>query len=204
MHRRQKRQVVITGILTVIALINILFFFILLRPARSDYFNLQSSIEKLRTEIKGSQQQVTRLEKISEQLERFQQDREGLFRDHFIKFDPGFAELSPRLEQMAVGSGVLRPVVDFTRDEVKQYGLYSVKIKIPVTGTYSNAVNFIKNLETSETFFLIDSIGVRSTSEAAPTPTVTTGAARPIASTSTANAPDSVGLALALETFFYK
>ena len=70
-----------------------------------------------------------------------------LFANHFIKFDPGFAELSPRLSQMAIQAGVLRPIVDFGREEIKQYGLYSVKIKIPVQGTYANAVNFIDGLD---------------------------------------------------------
>ena len=55
--------------------------------------------------------------------------------------------------------------MDFTRDEIKQYGLYSVKIKIPVQGTYANAVNFIKTLESSDTFFLINSIQVKSSDE---------------------------------------
>jgi len=189
MHRRQKRQVLIAGFLGVIAVINLLFFLILLRPARSDYFNLQGSIDQLRTEIKASNVTVTRLQKTSTQLERFEQDRQGLFNMHFIKFDPGFAELSPRLEQLAVQSGVLRPVVDYTRDEIKQYGLYSVKIKIPVQGTYSNAVNFIKTLETSDTFFLINSIEVKSSDGDVTGNTKTAGI---------------VSLSLTLETFFYK
>ena len=187
MHRRRKRQLVFAGFLTVIAVVNALFFFILLRPARSDYFNLQGSIDKLRGQVAISQQSVSKLTKTSTQLERFEADREGLFTSHFIKFDPGFAELSPRLAQMAVQSGVVRPVVDFSREEVKQYGLYSVKIKIPVTGTYSNAVNFIKTLETSDTFFLVNSIEVRATADAGP-----------------ASSAGSVALSLTLETFFYK
>src|SRR6266853_2458773 len=165
MHRRQKRQIVFAAFLTVIALVNVLFFFILLQPIRSRYFNVQGSIDKLRSEVGASQLFIAKLQRTSEQLERFEQDREGLFKKHFIKFDPGFGELSPRLSQTAVQAGVQRPVVDFTRDEVKQYGLYSVKIKIPVQGTYSTAVNFIKTLENSDTFFLINSIEVRANSD---------------------------------------
>jgi hypothetical protein len=186
-HRRQKHQLFFAGVLAAIALINILFFLILLRPVRSDYFNLQGSIDQLRGQVGASRQTVLRLEKTSDQLEKFEQDRQGLFATHFIKFDPGFAELSPRLKQLAVQSGVLRPVVDYSREEIKQYGLFSVKINIPVVGTYSNAVNFIKTLETSDTFFLIDSIGVHSSSESGAT-----------------SVPGSVALALSLETYFYK
>ena len=189
MHRRQKRQVLLAGFLGVIAVVNLLFYLILLRPARSDYFNLQGSIDQLRSQNAAANLTKQRLEKTSAQLERFEQDRSGLFNAHFIKFDPGFAELSPRLEQMAVRAGVRRPVVDFTRDEIKQYGLYSVKIKIPVQGTYTNAVNFIKSLETSDTFFLINSIDVKSGEDEGVGAAKTTGA---------------VSLSLSLETFFYK
>ena len=54
MHRRQKRQLVFAGFLAVIAVVNVLFFFILLRPARSDYFNLQGSIDRLRSQNAAS------------------------------------------------------------------------------------------------------------------------------------------------------
>jgi Tfp pilus assembly protein PilO len=191
MHRRQKRQILFAGFLGVIAVVNLLFYLILLRPARSDYFNLQGSIDQLRSQNAAAGLQVQRLEKTSAQLERFDQDRSGLFNTHFIKYDPGFAELSPRLEQMAVMAGVRRPVVDFTRDEIKQYGLYSVKIKIPVQGTYNNAVNFIKSLETSDTFFLINSIDVKSGEDEGATATA-------------AKSAGAVSLSLSLETFFYK
>jgi len=190
MHRRQRRQVLIAGFLGAIAVINLLFFFILLRPVRSDYFNLQGSIDQLRSQIAVSNLTVKRLETTSSQLDRFELDRSGLFNKHFIKYDPGFAELSPTLEQMAIKSGVLRPVVDYTRDELKQYGLYSVKINIPVQGTYSNAVNFIKSLETADTFFLINSIEVKSSEGEG-------GAAG-------AKPAGTVSLSLTLETFFYK
>jgi Tfp pilus assembly protein PilO len=212
MHRRQKRQAIIGGFLAVVAVVNILFFFILLRPTRANYVNMQGRIDAMRQQATAAQRNVAKLEKTSDQLERFEQDREGLFSGHFIKFDPGFAELSPRLEQLAIKSGVQKPVVDYTRDEVKQYGLYQVKVKIPVKGTYANAVNFIKTLETADTFFLIESIDVRSASDDSPstpvpTPTPTVAGRLIPASTPApppANTPGMVSLSLSLETFFYK
>ena len=208
MHRRQKRQLVFAALLATIILSNILFFFILLRPARSDYFNLQGSIDDLRRQLGVSKMTRVKLEKTGDQLERFDQDREMLFANHFIKFDPGFAELSPRLSQMAIQAGVLRPIVDFGREEIKQYGLYSVKIKIPVQGTYSNAVNFIKMLESSNTFFLIETIEVKSndlteSAPAAPAGRVVAASGNPPAAAA-ASTPGGVALTLALETFFYK
>ena len=68
-------------------------------------------------------------------------------------------------------------------DEAPRYGLYSVKMRIPVTGGYSTIVNFIKDLEHSDTLFIINSIEVSG------------GSGLPGA---------DIALALALETFFYE
>ena len=56
----------------------------------------------------------------------------------------------------------------YTIDQTPQYGLYSVKIRVPVQGAYPNVVNFIKDIEESDTFFIINSIDVRSNPGAGP------------------------------------
>jgi hypothetical protein len=68
MHRRQKRQFLFAGFLGVIAVVNLLFYLILLRPATSDYFNLQGSIDQLRSQIAASKLNVQRLERTSGRL----------------------------------------------------------------------------------------------------------------------------------------
>jgi hypothetical protein len=70
-------------------------------------------------------------------------------------------------------------------DETPQYGLYSVKIRVPVQGTYPNVVNFIKDIEESKTFFIINSINVH-------------GSDSPGSSTS------EIALDLGVETFFHQ
>ena len=86
---------------------------------------------------------------------------------------------------IAENAGVKTTRKDYAIDEAPQFSLYSVKIRIPVTGGYPNVVNFIRNLENSDTFFIINSIDVRGASSA----------------TSVASA---ISLALNLETFFYQ
>jgi hypothetical protein len=56
-------------------------------------------------------------------------------------------------------------------------------MNLPVSGPYSNVVNFIRDLEESETFFIINSINVHGGSQPG-TPEVT--------------------MALSSETFFYQ
>ena len=184
LYRRQRQQYLFTAFLGVIAVVNLLFFLILYNPARSEYYTLQESIQKMRTNVRTRQQSVARLEKLSAQLETSEQDRSRLFMMHFIAREAGFSEILPQLDMMAERAGVRKTRVDYSIDDKPQYGLYSVKIRIPVTGGYSNVVNFIKDLENSSTFFIIDSIDVRGNSTAAP--------------------GGVVSLGLNLETFFYQ
>ena len=53
-NRRQRRQYIFAAALGVLAVLNILFFLILNRPARAEYFSLQQSIDALRMQTKNS------------------------------------------------------------------------------------------------------------------------------------------------------
>ena len=182
-YRRRRQQYLFAGLLGVIAVINVLFFVIMYRPSRSEYFGLQESIQKAGNDIRSRQQRITRLEKLSAQLETSAQDRSRLYTMHFIPKNSGWSEILPQLDAMIRRAGVRNARKDYTLAETPQYGLYSVKIRLPVTGLYANVANLIKDIENSDTFFIIDSIDVRGSSNV-----------------STAD----VTMNLNLETFFYQ
>ena len=184
-YRRQRQQYLFAGLLGMLAVINLLFFLILYRPIRSEYYQLQDSIEKLRSGVQSRQQSMERLEKLSAQLETSEQDRQRLILGHFIPRSAGFSEILPKLDAMAQRAGVHKTRVVYSIDDIPQYGLYSVTIRIPVTAEYPNIANFIKDIENSDTFFIIDSIDIRGAASDA-TPGV------------------MVSLDLSLETFFYQ
>ena len=188
MTRRQRQQYIFGGILGSIAIVNLLFFLILYRPARNEFFRLQDSISTLRAQLNTLQNAVTRLETVSIQLGRSEQDRRALLSRHFVTRDAGFAEIMPMLDTMAQRTSVRNDRKDYGIETIPQYGLYSVKIRFEVQGGYQNVVNFIKELESSETFFITNSIDVRSSAEG-----------QQLGATNGA-----VALSLALETFLYQ
>ena len=165
MYRRQRQQYLFAGLLGAIAVVNVLFFVILYHPARSQYFRLQDSIQKTRVEVNSRRQRIDRLEKLSKQLETSAQDKRALFTMHFIPRNVGWSETLPVLETAVQSAGVRNEIQSYSIDEAPQYGLYSVKIRLPVSGQYSNVVNFIRELEESRIFFIINSIDVRGRSE---------------------------------------
>jgi Tfp pilus assembly protein PilO len=167
-------------------MVNLLFFLILYSPARSEYLQLRDSIERQRAEILFRHREVIRLEQISEQLKTSDEDRRELFTSRFVRREIAFSSTPNELEHLANAAGVRKSVVNYSMAEVPQYGLHSLKIKMPVAGTYANISTFIKSLETSETFFIIDSIDVRNAADSA-----SGGAGR-------------IALSLSLETFLYQ
>ena len=186
-YRRQRKQFLYGSLLAVIGVVNLLFFFILYQPARSEYYRLQDSTQRFRREIETRRQRIDMLERLNAQLATLEQDRQRLFLMHFIPRNAGWSEILVRLDGMIREAEVQNTHKDYGIDQAPQYGLYSVKIRIPVLGSYPNVVNFIKDLETSETFFIIDSIDLRG-------------------SASSPSGPGSadISLALNLETFFYQ
>ena len=186
MNRRQRQVYAYTALVVTIAVVNGLFFLILYQPTRSEYSQLQDSIERLRTERASRTVRLRQKEKILAQLETSNQDRNELVTKHFIPLDVGFVRVQPDVDRFAQRAGVKKTRLDETRD-APQFGLYSVKIKIPVQGTYSNIVNFVKEIENSSTFYIIRSIDVRSGGD----------------NSSPASA-DTISLDMTLETFFYQ
>ena len=178
---RPERQVQ----LAVVGVVNLLFFFILYQPARSEYYRLQDSVEGFRREIDARRQRIDLLERLNAQLATLEQDRQRLFSMHFIPRNAGWSEILVRLDAMVREAEVQNTHKDYGIDQAPQYGLYSVKIRIPVVGAYPEVVNFIKDLEDSETFFIIDSIDLHGTD-------------------SPASESSDISLGLNVETFFYQ
>jgi hypothetical protein len=184
-YRRQRQQYLFASVLGVIGVIDLLFFFILYQPARSEYYRLQDSIQRLRTDIETRRQRIELLGRLNAQLSTLEQDRRRLFTMHFIPRDAGWSQILPKLNVMVQEAQVENTTKGYSIDQTPQYGLYSVKITIPAQGAYPNVVNFIKDLEESETFFIISSIDLHGSSAPGP------------------GSPE-VSLGLNIETFFYQ
>src|SRR5262249_14879938 len=130
-YRRKRQQYLFAIVLAVIAAINLMFFFIMYQPSRSEYLELKDSIQKTRADIRTRRQKISRLEKLSAQLETSAQDRQRLITMHFIPRDTGWSEILPQLDHMVQRTSVKSSRKDYTISPSSQYGLYSVKIRFP-------------------------------------------------------------------------
>jgi Tfp pilus assembly protein PilO len=196
-YRRQRQQYIFAAILAVIAIVNVLFFLILNRPAQTEYAALQESIRQLQAQIAVNTNMLANLQKTSTQLDLFDKDKNKLLNAHLMHRNNGYSEIVSALDSMVQHAGVNKTRVSYTLNPSQKAGLNTVAITIPLAGGYNNVVNFIRELENSETFFLITNIELATSEEAA----APVAGPQPVAVASNGG---PVALSLGLETYFYQ
>jgi hypothetical protein len=195
-YRRRRQQYIFAGLLAIIAVMNVLFFFILNRPARTEYERLEESIKELRAQAGANKLFFERLQKTSTQLDRFDKDKNALLMKHLIHRTSGYSQIVSTLEGIVQRTGVRSTRITYTPDPKPHAGLNTVAVTIPLEGSYGNIVNFIRQVENSETFFLITAINLTGGGGGQSSNTNT--------NTNTSAGAGTVALSLALETYFYQ
>ncbi len=197
-YRRRRQQYVFAIFLAVIAIVNVLFYFILTRPSQTEYANLQDEIKQLQGQVANSNRFLANLQRTSSQLDHFDRDKNGLLMMHLVQRNKGYSEIMLKLTDIVQNAGVKWTRQGFNQNPTPKAGLNSLTIVLPLEGNYTNIVKFIRDLENSDTFFLITAISVeRSTGTETRQPGGFTNAAA-------AAAAGSVSLSLTLETYFYQ
>lgn len=196
-YRRQRKQYIFAGFLAVLALVNVLFYFILNRPARMEYSSLEESIKQLRFKSATDKRNLANLEKITTNLKAFDKDKKTLMMTRLVHRPLGYSQIVTTLDELVQRSGLKKTRVAYNQNLTPHAGLNAVSMTLPLEGSYGNIVSFIRELENSETFFLITGISLESSSQgtAQPSNVITAG---------NTGGAGSVALALAIETYFYQ
>jgi hypothetical protein len=189
-YRRQRQQYIFAGFLAVIAVVNVLFFFILNRPTRLEYERLEASIRELEAQAGGRHGHFKILETTSSQLDRFDKDKKALLENNMLPRESAYSKVVETLNAIAQRTGVRKTQVNYNLDPTPRAGLNTVSITFPLEGSYSSIVNFIREIEESETLFVIAAIDLQGSSRSG-VQTVDAGGS-------------VVALSLALETYFYQ
>ena len=119
-YRRQRSQYVFAGFLAVIALVNVLFFFILNRPARTEYASLEKSIKQLRLQAGANKRNFTSLEKTSTDLDRFEKDKRSLEMMHLVHRPLGYSHIVSTLDGLVLRAGLKKTRVNFDTELKKR------------------------------------------------------------------------------------
>lgn len=166
MYQRRKQQYVFASFVSVVVILVALFYLVFYRPVRSEYSSLQASILELRAGIVQRRGELERLENAEHRLENAGEARSVFLSSNLVSRGVGYAALLPDLVAMARRAGIQRSgAAQFLTSDEPMYGVYPVQILEPVRGTYSSVRRYIEELETSERFFLLDSISMSRAEE---------------------------------------
>ena len=193
-YRRQRQQYIFTAFLVLIAVVNVLFFLILNRPAQTEYARLEESISRLGAQVENNKSYITNLMQTSTHLEEFDKDKRALLTMYLIQRNTGYSQIVSTLNDIVQQTGVDKTRVSYNLDPKPLAGLNTVSINIPLQGNYNNVVNFIRELENSDTFFLINQIELVGSKDSGEQPVAANAA----------GGPGTVALSLGAETFFYQ
>jgi len=193
-YRRQRQQYIFTAFLVLIAVVNVLFFLILNRPAQTEYARLEESISRLGAQVENNKSYITNLMQTSTHLEEFDKDKRALLTMYLIQRNTGYSQIVSTLDDIVQQTGVDKTRVSYNLDPKPLAGLNTVSINIPLQGNYNNVVNFIRELENSDTFFLINQIELVGSKDSG----------EQTAAANAAGGPGTVALSLGAETFFYQ
>lgn len=77
----------------------------------------------------------------------------------------GLTSVSTEFRKMAQQAGLIPKTISYTEEEIEQHGLIKRTYAFSVQGTYAELRKFISLLETSRSFFTVDSIMVANATE---------------------------------------
>jgi Tfp pilus assembly protein PilO len=192
-YRRRRQQYIFAGFIAVIAVVNLLFFLILNRPAQTEYARMEDSILQLRGKVAKDKNYLKNLVQTSGQLDEFDERKRALLTKHMIERNTGYSHIVTTLDGIVNHSGVNKTRVALNLDPKTIAGLSTVSITVPLEGNYNNIVSFVRELEDSDTFFLINQIQLEGSRNENAQPVQTN-----------AGSSGSVALSLGVETFFYQ
>jgi hypothetical protein len=160
LHHRRKLQYVFGGLVGGAVLAVLLFFLVFHLPVRREYSGLEESIAGLRAGIVRDKMLLEELEGVEQRLANASESRQVFLSSNLVSRELGYAALIPDLVAMAESAGIERPGASYQISDEPMYGIYPVEILQPLQGSYSGMRRFIEQLESSDRFFLLDSLAM--------------------------------------------
>ena len=103
---------------------------------------------------------VTRAQKIRQDLPSIEKESDGFFHDKFRPVGSGYSFLEDDLGTLARNAGIRAEGLSFRQQAEDKRGVTEIQISITVDGDYAGVVKFIDSLERSDNFYILDSLSL--------------------------------------------
>jgi Tfp pilus assembly protein PilO len=151
----------VRGGLIALLVIDAIFLFFSFRPMGSTASQQQEELKGLRDDAKAKRESVARLKKIESTLAESGRLGDQFYASKFLPAESGFGTIMEQLDKLAVSNSVHKGSVSYALQEIKDRpDLEGVVIDTTLEGDYSKIVRFVSQLEQSQLFLIVDSMGV--------------------------------------------
>jgi Tfp pilus assembly protein PilO len=116
----------------------------------------------LRTQERLQGADVRRVTAIRGGLSDVQRNADKFYRDEFLTAGTGYSTIVGDLNRISKASGLRTTNVAFKERTLETRGVTEVTVSATVEGDYVSVVRFINGLERSDNFYLLDSLGLAS------------------------------------------
>ena len=116
----------------------------------------------LRTQERLQSADVKRVTTIRGGLSDVQRNADKFYRDEFLTAGTGYSTIVGDLNKISKASGLRTTNVAFKERPLETRSVTEVTVSATVEGDYVSVVRFINGLERSENFYLLDSLGLAS------------------------------------------
>jgi Tfp pilus assembly protein PilO len=107
---------------------------------------------------------LARAQRIREDLPAVEKESDGFFHDQFRPIGSGYSALVDDLGTLARNAGIRTEGFSFRQQQSDKRGVTEIEISTTVDGDYPSVVKFIDSLERSESFYILDSLSLASSS----------------------------------------
>ncbi|GEM_PF-5521604 len=153
----------VRGVLIALVVIDGLFLFFSFRPLGRSFAAQQEELKSLREDARAKRDSVARLRKIEATLKESAKLGDQFYSTKFLPAETGFATIMEEVERLANSSGVRKSSVSYGVQEIQgRPDLEGVTIDTTIDGDYAKIVRFVNQLEQSQLFLIVDSLGVQS------------------------------------------
>ncbi len=158
--RRSWRRA-LQALLVALALVDALFFALLLKPAGERARLERDAFEQLRSELQARRDSLAGLRLVTANTSAARSEDVSFYQQRFLPASAGFSIIMEEVDKLAQANKVRKGSVTYALGDVRgQPELNQVDISTMIEGEYANMVRFVNSVERSPLFLIIDNVSV--------------------------------------------
>lgn len=155
----------LTRLALLLLAVNAALFLVFTLPRTLQERSLASRVATLRAEAQRERGQVEALRRRAQAIQANENDARRFFHEIVKSRQATLLPALAEIHQAAAAERLELGQESYSRNDIKETALVRLRIALPVKGSYGQLVGFLRRLERSKSFVVVDTIGLTSGGE---------------------------------------